>query len=81
MSSLLLIVLGYVVPLVVDAEDGGAQRQELGAHHQDTSRNVMVLAYQQRGKGQGHGAKKTANRHKRLDFFIMYHNLEIKREP
>lgn len=67
MVTVLLIMvfwLTWISKLIVDAKDGCGQRQELSAHHQHSSRYVMVRAYDQGCESQSHCGKKTAYSHK-----------------
>lgn len=69
--SFLFIMVSGLCELVIDSEDSRCQRQELRAHHQGASRNVMVWTDNEGGKRQRDGSKKTANRHELFTFAVM----------
>ena len=68
--------LSRIGKLIVDAKDGRGECEELRAHHQHSSRNVVVFANHQTSKSQGHSGKKTAYSHK-LFMLTIFHNFNI----
>lgn len=63
--------------LIIEAEDRGCQHQELGAHHQNTCRNVMICADDERSESEADSREKRADGHSRFYFLIVYH-IEIQ---
>ena len=43
--------------LIIEAEDGGCEHQELGAHHQHACGNIVVCRYAKRGESKADGCK------------------------
>ena len=55
-------MLRPICKLVVNAQDSGAERQELGNDEHGVRSNVVLIAYQQAGKRERDGCEKRGGR-------------------
>lgn len=51
--------MGLAIKLVINAKNGGSKRKELCYNEEHICRDVVVCAYEKRGKSQGHGGDET----------------------
>lgn len=75
-ASVVVLFFMYVyvfTDLIIESKYRGREHQELRAHHQHASSNVMFMRYAERGKSKAYGCKERADGYSRFYFFILYH--------